>query len=71
MSRRLRVTAPIDSDAASPDSIEAASTFLTRLLFERANTLGVALNWNTWRTRVAKRRNGDLVVIQWVKVIKP
>lgn len=70
MNRRVRVQAPIDKDAASPDSIAAAQSFLTSLLFERAETLGVALNWNTWRTYARKNRQGDLVLTQWARVIR-
>lgn len=67
---RVRVQAPIDADGASPDSIEAATRFLTRQMFDRANTLGVALDWSTWRTYARRRRNGDLVITQWAKVMK-
>lgn len=66
---RIRVQAPIDRDAVSPDSIGAAQTFLTRLLFERADALGVAIDWNTWRTYARKNQNGDLVVTQWARVL--
>jgi hypothetical protein len=54
----------------SPDSIEAAATFCTRALFEQANFLGLALDWNTWRTYTRRKRNGDLILIQWVKAAK-
>jgi hypothetical protein len=70
MSHRLRITAPIDANAVSPDSIEAAATFCTRALFEQANFLGLALDWNTWRTYTRRKRNGDLILIQWVKAAK-
>lgn len=70
MSHRLRLTAPIDADAVSPDSIQAATTYLTQALFEQANYLRLSLDWNTWRTYTRRKRNGDLVLIQWVKVAK-
>jgi len=28
------------------------------------------LNWNTWRVFNRRNRHGDMVVIQWVKVLK-
>lgn len=67
--KRIRVQATIDKDAASPDSIIAAQTFLTGQMFERATALGLALNWTTWRCHT-RRRNGDLVLTQWARVIK-
>lgn len=66
---RVRAQAPIDEDAASPDSIEAASQYLTRSLHEQANAAGVALDWATWRTYARKNRHGDLIITQWAKVL--
>lgn len=68
---RLRMTAPLDRDGVSPDSIRAANEFLTKLLEERAETAGVVLDWNTWKCRVVSKRSGDLELIQWVRVIAP
>ena len=67
--RRLRVTATIDKDTASPDSIQAAQTFLTAALLERAEDNEVALNWNTWHSYSRRTMSGDLVIIQWARVI--
>ena len=66
--RRIRLEAPIDRDAASPDSIQAATTYLIGALFERAEREGVALDWGSWRTFVKRRRNGDLTIIQYARV---
>lgn len=67
--RRLRVTAIIDKDAASPDSIQAAQTFLTAALNERAEDNEVALNWNTWHALTRRTISGDLVIVQWARVL--
>lgn len=68
MNRRIRVQAPIDPDCATRESVEAAQRLLTTLLSERADTLGVTLNWNTWRTYARKDRRGDLVLTQWARI---
>jgi len=70
MTYRIRAQAPIDREAASPDSIEAASAYLTRTIFEKAEALGVAIDWNSWRTYARRKRNGDLVLTQWAKVAR-
>lgn len=67
---RIRIQAPIDRDAVSPDSILAANAYLTHSLLERAESMGVAMNWNTWRCYTRRKRNGDLIVTQWVKVAR-
>ena len=68
---RIRVQAPIDEDSASPESIAAALSYVANLLFERAESLGVALNWNTFKvyTRHSRRQNAMLVT-GWAKVMK-
>lgn len=71
MSKRIRVQAPIDSDAVSPDSIAAAQQFITSLITERAETNGVALNWNTFRIYVRNsRRKKAMIVTGWVRVAR-
>lgn len=70
MNRRIRVTATVDRDSVSPDSIKAAHAFLTDLLFERAETIKVALDWNTYHAYSRRDRRGDLVIIAWVRVIR-
>lgn len=68
---RIRVQAPIDNDAVSPESIAAAQSFITTLMFERANSNGVALDWNTFRTYVRRsRRKQALLITGWAKVMK-
>ena len=69
---RIRVQAPIDRDAASPDSIAAAQQYLTAQMAERAEDLGVVLDWNTFRTyvRISWFPRGDLLLTQWAKVIR-
>ena len=67
---RIRLQAPIDRDAVSPDSITAANTYLTLSIQGRAELMGVVPDWNTWRSYTRKRRNGDLIVTQWVKVFR-
>jgi len=66
---RIRMEAPLDGDSVSPDAIRAANTFLTTLIEERAEGLGIAPDWNTFKSRVRTKRNGDVIVIQWVRVI--
>lgn len=68
---RLRASATLDKDEVSPVSIEACNSFLTKILEERADTLGIAINWNSWHTYSRRKVRGDLVVVQWAKVIKP
>lgn len=66
---RIRVQAPIDKDSVSPDSIAAAQQFLTNLMAERAETLGVCLNWNTMRCYTRRSRRQDaLLITQWARV---
>lgn len=68
--KRIRVQAPIDSDSVSPDSIAAAQSFLTSLMHERAESLGVAIDWNTFRTYTRRsRRQKALLVTQWARVL--
>lgn len=67
---RLRVQATVDGDAVSPDSIRAAAIYLTSQLEERAAAELVALDWNTFHAYTWRKRNGDIVFVQWVKVIK-
>lgn len=67
---RIRVQAPIDEDSVSPDAIAAAQSFLTTLMFERAEALGVAVNWNTFRSYSRhSRRQKALLITQWAKVL--
>lgn len=68
---RIRVEAPIDKDAISPDSVAAAQVFLTGQMFERANNMGVALDWTTFTcySRI-RRKSGDLVLVQWAKIAR-
>jgi hypothetical protein len=69
--KRIRVAAPIDIDAVSPESIAAAQSFITSLMFERANSLGVALDWNTFRTYVRVRKAKQAMVITgYAKVLR-
>lgn len=68
--RRIRVQTPIDWDCVSPESIIAAQTFATALMFERAESLGVALDWNTFRCYARRsRRQGALLLTQWARVL--
>lgn len=66
---RIRVKATIDQDAASPDSINAANEYLTRQIEERAMSARLAIDWGTWRSYARRDRHGDLLLIQWAKVI--
>lgn len=69
--RRIRVTATIDGDGASPDSITAAQEYLTDQMLRRAIGAGVCLDWGSWRTIVRRsRKTGDLTLIQWAKVLR-
>lgn len=55
----------------SPDSVAAAQTFLTKLMSERAASLGVALDWNSFRCLSRKKwRGGDLIITQWARVLR-
>ncbi len=63
--------ATIDRDSVSPDSIRAANTYLTCQMEERAEREGLCLNWNRWHTYNKRDRHGDLVIIQWARVLKP
>lgn len=69
--RRIRVTATIDRDAASPDSIRAANEYLTSQIEQRANALLFGVDWNKWRCVTRQNRHGDLVLVQWARVLKP
>lgn len=66
--RRVRVEATIDRDEASPDSISAMQQYLTGALFEKAENLGVALNWSTFEC-FNKLRRGRITMIQWARVL--
>lgn len=68
--RRIRVEAPIDGHAVSPDSIAAANQYLTMQIQARADVRGLAVDWNSWRTYARRRRNDDLVIVQYAKVLK-
>lgn len=71
MLHRIRVTATIDADAASPDSIKAAQVYLIEQLRQRADiVLMGAVDWGSWRSATRQRRNGDLVIVQWVRALK-
>lgn len=68
--RRIQAKVTIDADAVSPDSLTAAQTYLTGVMFDRANALRLTMDWSSWRCHTRRRRNGELVLTQWAKVLK-
>lgn len=66
--KRVRVEASIDRDEASPDSIGATQQYLTGALFERAENLGVALDWSSFDT-YCRRKRGNVTIVQWARVL--
>lgn len=67
---RIRVSAIIDGDAVSPDSISAANEYLTHQIEERAEVLDLSINWNTWRSYSKPVNGKDLKITQWAKIMK-
>ena len=68
--KRIRVQTALDKDTASPDSISASQAYMTGSMFEKAESLGVAIDWDTFRCYARKNADGDLVLTQWAKVIR-
>lgn len=67
---RIRVQTKIDRDAVSPDSINAANTYLLGVMLERTLPLAISIDWNTWRTYARTNRHGELVITHWARVLK-
>lgn len=56
----MRIKVRVDGDSASPDCITAAIQYVIGALFERANEVGVALDWSAldvWARRSLIRRD--------------
>ena len=67
---RIRIQAPIDDDSVSPESVSAALTYIAGLIGQRAEAMGVALDWNSFKiyTRRSKRKKA-LLVTGWAKIL--